>query len=96
MEELLFNQVVVRYRKEVMTQRLLGAVIDKDGIAAVFQGMTRGSARTEAHDHAVAAAMPAPTPDDLKTHLKELKDFVASQKAKQKTAEEANKHLKGK
>jgi ABC-type dipeptide/oligopeptide/nickel transport system ATPase subunit len=95
-EELLFNQVVARYQKEVMTQRLLGAVIDKDGIAAVFQGMTRGSARTDAHDHAPAAALPTPTPDDLKAHLKELKDFVAAQTAKRKAAEEANKHLKGK
>lgn len=94
-EELLFNQVVARYQKEVMTQRLLGAVIDKDGIAAVFQGMTRGSARTDAHDHAVAAALPTPTPDDLKAHLKELKDFVVAQTAKRKAAEEANKHLKG-
>lgn len=95
-EELLFNQVVARYQKEVMTQRLLGAVIDKDGIVAVFQGMTRGSARTDAHDHAAAAALPTPTPDDLKAHLKELKDFVAAQTAKRKAAEEANKHLKGK
>jgi len=95
-EELLFNQVVARYQKEVMTQRLLGAVIDKESIAAVFQGMTRGSARTDAHDHAVAAALPTPSPDDLKTHLKELKDFVAAQTAKRKAAEEANKHLKGK
>ncbi len=94
-EELLFNQVVARYQKEVMTQRLLGAVIDKDGVAAVFQGMTRGSARTDAHDHAAAAALPTPSVDDLKMHLKELKDFVAAQKAKQKAAEEANKHLKG-
>ena len=96
MEELLFNQVVARYQKEVMTQRLLGAVIDKESIAAVFQGMTCGSARTDAHDHAVAAALPTPSPDDLKTHLKELKDFVADQTAKRKAAEESNKHLKGK
>ena len=95
-EELLFNKVVQRFQKEVMTQNLLGAVIDKDGIAAVFQGMTRGSARTDSHDHAAAAALPTPTPDDLKTHLKELKDFVAAQTAKRKVAEEANKHLKGK
>lgn len=95
-EELLFNRVVQRLQKEVMTQNLLGVVIDKDGIAAVFQGMTRGSARTDAHDHAAAAALPTPTPDDLKTHLKELKDFVAAQTAKRKVAEEANKHLKGK
>lgn len=94
-EELLFNQVVARYQKEVMTQRLLGAVIDRDGIAAVFQGMTRGSARTDAHDHAAAAALPTPSPDDLKTHLKELKDFVAAQTAKRNAAMEANKHLKG-
>jgi ABC-type cobalamin/Fe3+-siderophores transport system ATPase subunit len=95
-EELLFNKVVQRYQKEVMTQNLLGAVIDKDSIAAVFQGMTRGSARTEAHDHAAAAALPTPSPDDLKTHLKELKDFVTAETTKRKAAEEANKHLKGK
>ncbi|MDR1145703.1 MAG: AAA family ATPase [Verrucomicrobiales bacterium] len=94
-EELLFNQVVARYQKEVMTQRLLGAVIDKDGITAVFQGMTRSSARTDAHDHAVAAALPMPTLDDLKTHLQELKDFVVAQTAKRKAAEKANEHLKG-
>ena len=95
-EELLFNQVVARYQKEVMTQRLLGAVVDKDAIAAVFQGMTRGSARTDAHDHAAAAALPTPTPDDLKAHLKELKDFVATQTKKRKVAEDENKHLKRK
>jgi ABC-type cobalamin/Fe3+-siderophores transport system ATPase subunit len=94
-EELLFNQVVARYQKEVMTQRLPGAVIDNDGIAAVFQGMTRGSARTDAHDHAVAAVLPTPTPEDLKTHLQELKNFVAAQTAKRKAAEKANEHLKG-
>jgi ABC-type dipeptide/oligopeptide/nickel transport system ATPase subunit len=94
-EELLFNQVVARYQKEVMTQRLLGAVIDKDGIAAVFQGMTRGSARTDAHDHAAAAVLPTPTPEDLKSHLTELKDFVAKQTAKRNAAEKANKHLRG-
>jgi ABC-type dipeptide/oligopeptide/nickel transport system ATPase subunit len=94
-EELLFNQVVARYQKEVKTLRLRGAVIDKEGITAVFQGMTRGSARTDAHDHAVAAALPTPSVDDLKANLKELKDFVVAQTAKLKAAEEANKHLKG-
>lgn len=94
-EELLFNRVVQRLQREVMTQNLLGVVIDKDGIMAVFQGMTRGSARTDAHDHAAAAALPTPAPDDLKAHLKELKDFVTTQVAKRKAAEEANKHLKG-
>lgn len=94
-EELLFNLVVARYQKEVMTQKLAGAVIDKDGIAAVFQGMTRSSARTEAHDHAVGAVPPTLSLDDLKMHLQELKDFVAKQTAKRKAAEEANKHLKG-
>jgi ABC-type cobalamin/Fe3+-siderophores transport system ATPase subunit len=95
-EELLFNQVVARYQKEVMTQRLVGAVIDKEGIAAVFQGMTRSSCRTDAHDHAAAAALPTPTSDDLKAHLKELKDFVEAQKAKGKAAVRATEHLKGK
>ena len=95
-EELVFNQVVARYQKEVMTQRLVGAVIDKDCIAAVFQGMTRGSVRTEAHDHAAAAALSTPSLDELNAHLKELKDFVAAQITKRKAAEDANKHLKGK
>lgn len=95
-EELLFNQVVSRYQKEVMTQKLAGVAIDKDSIAAVFQGMTRGSARTDAHDHAPGTALPTPTVDELKSHLQELKDFVKAQIDKRKAAEEANKHLKGK
>jgi energy-coupling factor transporter ATP-binding protein EcfA2 len=94
-EELLFNQVVSRYQKEVMTQKLVGVAIDKDSIAAVFQGMTRGSDRTEAHDHAPGTVLPVPTVDDLKTHLQELKDFVTAQATKRKAAEKLNEHLKG-
>lgn len=94
-EELLFNQVVARYQREVMTQRLLGAVIDTEGVTAVFQGMTRGSARTDAHDHAVGAALPKPSLEDLKAHLQELKDFVTAQTAKRNKAAKDNEHLKG-
>jgi len=94
-EELLFNQVVSRYQKEVLTQRLVGAVIDKEAVAAVFQGMTRGSARTEAHDHAAGAALPNPSQEDLKNHLEELKVFVTAQTGKRKSAEKQNEHLKG-
>lgn len=93
-EELLFNQVVSRFQKEVATRKLDGVVVDLEGITAVSRGMTRGSSRTDAHDHAVATALPTPTPADLKEHLKELKDFVAAQTAKRKDAEKANKHLK--
>ncbi len=95
-EELLFNQVVSRNQKDVMTLKLVGVAIDKDSIAAVFQGMTRGSDRTEAHDHAPGTALPTPPVEDLKTHLQELKNFVTAQTAKRKFAEEQNKHLKGK
>lgn len=94
-EELLFNQVVARYQKEVKTMRLGGVVVDKEAVEAVFRGMTRGSSLTDAHDHAVGAALPTPTVDELRKSLNELKDFVVAQMSKRKAAEKANEHLKG-
>ena len=94
-EELLFNQVVCRYERAVQTMRLRGVAVDKDAITTVFDSMTRCSDIVDAHDHAVAASVPTPSPTNMETDLGTLRDFVKAQREKIKAAEQMNDHLKG-
>lgn len=93
-EEVLFNKVVSRYSKVVQTLRLQGVSIDTDSMSPVFEGITRCSAVTDAHDHATGASVPTPTVSDFTKDLDALRQFLANQKAKRKTTEKANAHLK--
>jgi ABC-type cobalamin/Fe3+-siderophores transport system ATPase subunit len=93
-EEVLFNEVVSRYERAVQTMRLAGVTVDKEGITTIFEGMTRCSAITDAHDHAAAATVPTPTTADMMRDLGALQEFVKSQKVKRNAAEKANAHLK--
>ena len=93
-EELLFNQVVQRYEKEVKTLSLSGVSVDTDSIEAIFKGMTRSSAMIDAHDHPAAENPVLPGSAELEQDLEEFKAFILKQKAKNNAAEKANAHLK--
>ena len=93
-EELLFNQVVQRYEKEVRTMRLTDVNVDNEAVAAVFKGMTRASTMIDAHDHATAEQPSLPTSGELAKDLDEFKAFRTQQKAKSEAAGKANAHLK--
>jgi len=93
-EEVLFNKVVSRYSKTVKTLQLDGVSVDKEGVTAIFEGMTRSSAVTDAHDHATAASVPTPTLAEVTRDLASLRQFLASQKVKRSAAVKANAHLK--
>jgi hypothetical protein len=93
-EELLFNQVVQRLEKEVLTMRLNGVSVDSESVAAVFDGMTRTSAVIEAHDHSAAQNSSLPSAEEMTDDLQTFKAFVAKQTAKKKAAEKENEHLK--
>jgi ABC-type dipeptide/oligopeptide/nickel transport system ATPase subunit len=93
-EELLFNQVVQRYEKEVSTLRLSGVSVDTESVQTIFKGMTRSSAMIDAHDHPAAENPGLPGSAELSGDLEEFKAFVLKQKAKNKAAEKAHEHLK--
>ncbi len=93
-EELLFNQVVQRLELEVSTLRLDGVHVDNESVEAVFDGMTRTSEMIEAHDHAAAQNISLPPADELARDLEVFKTCLERQKAKMKTAEKQNAHLK--
>ncbi len=93
-EELLFNQVVQRYEKEVRTLSLSGVSVDTESVGTVFKGMTRSSAMIDAHDHPAAENLGLPGSAELEQDLEELKAFIVKQKAKNNAAEKAHAHLK--
>lgn len=93
-EEVLFNQVVQRYEKNVKTLNLSGVRVDDESIEAIFKGMTRSSEMIDAHDHAAAENPALPGSAELKKDLEHFKDFIIKQKAKIAAAEKANAHLK--
>jgi len=93
-EELVFNKVVQRYERGVKTLALTGVAVDSETVTSIFEGMTRASEMTEAHDHAVGAHKPLSTCDDMRADLKALKDFAQQQRSKKNDAEKRHKHLK--
>lgn len=84
-EEVLFNETVVRFRPGIETKRMakLGD-ITKEDIEAVDIGMTKTSKWEGGHDHALAAHEPVPSPTDLKTDIDQLDDWVTAVKNRRK------------
>jgi hypothetical protein len=62
-EEVLLREVILRFRKGVETQRLVGVVVDDEDYAQVNAGMTKCS--NCAHDKALLGGVAAPDPDEL-------------------------------
>jgi hypothetical protein len=95
-EEILFNEVVERFRPEVRTLRLRAARIDDNDYEAVYGGMTRCS-RYSGHDHPKEAPPALPTIkatleelSQLETHAAEAKKRRKALEAKGKAFEECN------
>jgi ABC-type dipeptide/oligopeptide/nickel transport system ATPase subunit len=68
-EEVLFRGTILRFRKGVETQKLIGVVVEDDDFSAVNAGMTRCS--NYAHDKALLGGVAVPDPDEL------LQDILA-------------------
>ena len=62
-EEILFREVILRFRKGVETQRLAGVVVDDTDYTQVSAGMTKCS--NYAHDKALIGGIAVPDPDEL-------------------------------
>ncbi|WP_416761171.1 AAA family ATPase [Roseateles sp. So40a] len=76
-EEVLFNEAVLRFRKGVETNRLKQVTIEPEDIAAITSGMAKCSNFT-GHDGAMVANVAMPPPDELSADISALEDWRKS------------------
>ncbi|ATO34134.1 hypothetical protein DDI_2966 [Dickeya dianthicola RNS04.9] len=74
-EEVLLREVILRFRKGVETQRLVGVSVDDDDYAQVNAGMSRCS--NYAHDKAMMGGVAVPDPDELLEDILALESWRA-------------------
>jgi hypothetical protein len=91
-EEKLFAQVVVRFRRGVETKRLRSAVVNNDLFSQIYNGMTAISEFT-AHDKPAAAGGSLPEPSTIKIHLGELKTCIEAIEKEAKAVEKEREKL---
>ena len=80
-EQVLFREVVLRFRKGVETQRLAAVSVEDDDYAEVNAGMTK--CNIYAHDKALMGGIAVPEPDEL------LLDILALESWRKKIEERA-------
>lgn len=84
-EEVLLREVILRFRKGVETQRLVGVSVDDDDYAQVNAGMSKCS--NYAHDKAMMGGVAVPDPDELLADILALENWRAQvQKRSEETA----------
>lgn len=72
-EEVLFQKVVLRFRKGISTQPLAGVVVDDTDYACIEQWMTKCS--NYSHDQALLGGTAIPGPDELLADINALDDW---------------------
>jgi len=72
-EEVLFRQVVLRFRKGVETQRLREVVVEDVDYTLIDNGMTKCS--NYSHDRASVAGVAVPDPAELLEDINTLDDW---------------------
>jgi len=75
-EEVLFQKVIQRFTPEIHTKMLKNVVILKEDYSKIEKGMSKCSKWLPVHDQPAAMNSPFPEPNDLKTDITELEDFV--------------------
>lgn len=91
-EEKLLNGAVSRFAPDVMTLRLIGAVIEDEDYQRVFEGMTKAS--TYAHDRPAAAQREPPTSREIQADLEALSTYSASVSRRQKEVTKRRENLR--
>ncbi|WP_425894515.1 AAA family ATPase [Ralstonia pseudosolanacearum] len=74
-EEVLLREVILRFRKGVETQRLVGVSVDDEDYAQVNAGMSKCS--NYAHDKAMMGGVAVPEPDELLADILALENWRA-------------------
>lgn len=75
-EELIFGDVVQRFRQGVETQKLIGVAVTDLDYLTVYRAMEKCSRWLAGHDEAAASGAILPVPDELAKDIKELESFV--------------------
>ena len=74
-EEVLLREVILRFRKGVETQRLVGVSVDDEDYAQINAGMSKCS--NYAHDKAMIGGVAIPEPDELLADILALENWRA-------------------
>ena len=82
-EEVLFNNSVIRFREGVSTKGLSCVVVEDSDFATIDTGMTKSS-KFE-HDPALGAHLPMPHPDELSADIEALETWRESVELRKKT-----------
>jgi hypothetical protein len=84
-EEVLLNQVILRFRQSVETNRLkkIGDITQAD-LDAVELGMSKSSKWMGGHDQALALNEAPPEPDEIKADIDALENWVTSVEKRRK------------
>jgi energy-coupling factor transporter ATP-binding protein EcfA2 len=72
-EEVLLDEVVLRFRKGISTQRLAKVLVEDSDYQTILAGMTRCS--NYAHDKAILGGVAIPDPDELREDIQALEDW---------------------
>jgi len=84
-EEVLLDNVVVRFRKGVETQRLKRVIVEDSDYWQVYQGMAKCS--NFAHDKALMGGVAVPDPDELRSDIDKLDNWRSTvEKRKESTS----------
>ena len=92
-EELLFQDVIQRFRPSIETQRLKRVSVDPADLVAIDAGMSKCSTWMTGHDSAAAIGSPPPSPDEVAADLKRFEDFTKSIKDRAEKTGNATKSL---
>ncbi|MGI8978069.1 MAG: AAA family ATPase [Pirellulaceae bacterium] len=77
-EEVLFQDVIQRFRPGIETQKLKRVSIEESDYIAIDSGMSKCSTWIDGHDSAAAIGTPPPSPGEVEADLKNFDDFVKS------------------
>jgi hypothetical protein len=90
-EDSLFNDAVLRFRKGIETQRLVCVEVEDCDFVAINKGMKRSSELMRGHDEAGGAMNPPPSPEDFERDLRDLTDFAERVAERKKKVESRRK-----
>lgn len=85
-EEVLLREVILRFRKGVETERLVGVSVDDEDYSQINEGMSKCS--NYAHDKAMIGGVAVPDPDEL------LADILALENWRKKVEERSKETAK--
>ena len=88
-EEVLLQNVVIRFRKSIETQRLSGVIVEDADYEKIYQGMSKCS--NYAHDKSMTGGVAVPDPDELLADINFLEEWRSKTQAR---SEETAKNRK--